>query len=118
MKLHDFTENVESMVDEIRFFIHKKMSNDGCTCTTSQQMCFLQQLNEIDYLCNGTEQQDLLMQDDETLCDYCYNYRSTDLSRVRTFCQAVKEKRLTKEEYESMEETQSNKCKCFKQLEE
>jgi len=65
-KTQDNTENLvllkaklDSLTSEIGKLIDEKLLNDGDTCETSQRICAIQALQELECVINGIESQDL-----------------------------------------------------------
>ena len=72
--LDTFQTKAEGLCEALRDLVDENMVNDGDTCETSQRICLLNALANVERNINGTEEEDLLGGDirsdfDETLSE-------------------------------------------------
>lgn len=64
MTLSEFKEQAENLLGQLEELI-QQLPQKGNTCNECQRTCLQQAVNEVYYAVNGTEEEDLIEDDDE-----------------------------------------------------
>lgn len=64
MTLSEFKEKTENLLGELEELI-QQLPQKGNTCSECQRTCLQQAVNEVYYAVNGTEEEDLIEDDNE-----------------------------------------------------